>query len=171
MKEGRRFIIFFLVAISGLIIQSSFRFYFPALRHFCPQLLFILVIFLSFQDSSTKGVLCSFFLGLLLDISSGMVIGPWAGAYTLSYTAVALVSQGIFADSAFAVIFSTFVAYLISGLTFVLLSFSFTGGSTSAMLGIFIEAFATALVAPLVFYLLKFLLKNSRLHRRSSSFE
>jgi rod shape-determining protein MreD len=170
MKEVRSFTIFFLVAVSGLIIQSSFKFYLPALRYFCPQLLFILVVFLSFQDSSAKGVLCSFFLGLVLDISSGMVIGPWAGAYTVSYTAVALLSQGIFADSAFAVIVSTFVSYLISGLIFVLLSFSFTGGSTSAMLGILIEAFTTALVAPLVFPLLKVLLKNSRLSRRGSSF-
>lgn len=171
MRDVKRYLLLLIFALLGLALQSVWRFTFPYVPYLCPQLLLIIVVFLSFNDISIKGVFAAFFLGLLVDLSSGIALGPWAGAYTVAYTGLALISQGLFADSGLAVMMGSLMSSVVAGITFALLSFGFTGGPSSAILGLGIEAVATAICAPLVFSLFKFIFYRTRLFRVTTGFD
>lgn len=128
-----------------------------------PQLLVIVVVSLSFAEVNAFGCSMSFVMGLLLDFSSAILIGPWAGSFVVVYCALALLSRRLFIDSGVAAMVITFGAVVVTNVLSSLLGTEYpvlTWEYPQKVLG---QAFVTALVAPLVMGVL------SRRVRRSGS--
>jgi rod shape-determining protein MreD len=64
-----------------------------------PQGLLVCVVYLAFYEFSVRASIAAFCIGLLLDMSSAVLVGPWAGAYVLVYLFVAFLSQRLFVES------------------------------------------------------------------------
>ena len=90
--------------IPGTLIKSLA----PSLA--APNLLLILMVYLSFYDGEPGDALLAFLLGLELDLDSLDLLGPWAGAYVLVFGVLVLLSQRIFIESAVVVLVTVFCA-------------------------------------------------------------
>ena len=64
-----------------------------------PQLVVVLVVSLAFSEVSVFGCVMTFVLGLLMDFSSAMLVGPWAGALVVVYGVLAVLSHRLFIES------------------------------------------------------------------------
>ena len=141
-----RFLIFGFVA---LLLQGALaQFGLPVLA--LPQLMLLVVIGAAFSGSSVPGVVSAFFLGILLDLSSAVLVGPWAGAFVTVYAGLALVSQRLFLESGLVAAFVAFVAAVVSGTFFALLSPNSDLAALEHVVQIFAQAAVTALFAPWV---------------------
>ncbi|MEY4667704.1 MAG: rod shape-determining protein MreD [Pseudomonadota bacterium] len=130
---------------------------------FIPQFLVIFVVYLSFAEVNAFGCLMSFVVGLLLDFSSAVLVGPWAGSFVVIFCVLALLSRRLFIDSGLAAMVITFVSVVVANILFSLFGDEYpvlTWEYPQKVLG---QALATALVAPI---LLGFL---ARRWRRASS--
>jgi rod shape-determining protein MreD len=87
-----------------------------------PQGLLVCVAFLAFYEFSVVGVVTAFLLGLLLDMSSGVALGPWAGSYTIVYAVFAFLSQRLFVESRLVAMVVVLVATLLAGGAFLALA-------------------------------------------------
>jgi rod shape-determining protein MreD len=87
-----------------------------------PQGLLVCAVFLAFHEFSVLGVVTAFLLGLLLDMSSGVALGPWAGSYTLVYAVFAFLSQRLFVESKVVAMLVVAAASLLSGGAFLALA-------------------------------------------------
>lgn len=116
-----------------------------------PQGVLVCVVFLAFYEFSLAGVALAFFLGLLLDLSSGVLLGPWAGSYVIVYSVFAFLSQRLFVESAVVAMAVVAIATVLAGVAFLLLAFEYqaVGREDLVMLGG--QAVASAFIAPLVF--------------------
>jgi rod shape-determining protein MreD len=86
-----------------------------------PGLLLILIVFLAFYEPSVFGVGLAFLLGLELDMCSGLLLGPWAGASVIVFGIVASLSQRIFVESPFAVMMTVFLSSILSNFVWLLI--------------------------------------------------
>jgi rod shape-determining protein MreD len=129
-----------------------------------PQLVVLLIVYLSFTEVSVFGSFLAFALGLILDFSSAILVGPWAGAMVAVYGVLALLSQRLFIDSSIVAIVTTFGAVLFGNILYMLLAYEYRLVEWGYVGQAFGEAFVTALLAPLVFGFLK-----RRFKRRSVS--
>jgi cell shape-determining protein MreD len=96
----------------------------------------------------------AFMLGLLVDMSSGVLLGPWAGSYVVVYSIFVFLSQRLFVESAFVAMAVVALATVISGVVFLLLAFEYQAVTREDLIMLAGQAVASALVAPLVFRLL-----------------
>jgi rod shape-determining protein MreD len=145
-----RLIICFLVALVLLVLQGALhQVGVPA--WFIPQGLLVCVVFLAFYEFSLAGVFTAFLLGLLLDMSSGVLLGPWAGSYVVVYALLVFLSQRLFVESALVAMLVVAAATVISGVLFLLLAFEYQAVTREDILLLVGQAFASALIAPLVF--------------------
>ena len=168
MRDTKQLFALFGLAIFALSIQSLVRFYQSSIPFSCPQLILILVFYTGFTIRDVRGLLLSFFLGLLNDFATGLVVGPWAGAYTVVYTLLALISQGVFTEAISTIVVGALVANVVATSTYVLLSFSFTGGSSAAVFGVIVESLVTAIVAPVIFAFIRWFFRKLGLSRSAS---
>jgi len=120
-----------------------------------PNLCLIMGVFLAFYEVSTLGAIITFFIGLELDLFSGVRIGPWAGTLVLLFGLIACFAQRIFVESAFAGILAVFFASLTSSIIYLLFVLDRTPINTMLLWHIFGEAVFTAILAPLFFKILK----------------
>lgn len=129
-----------------------------------PQGMLVCVVFLAFYEFSLAGVVAAFVFGLVLDMSSGVLLGPWAGAYVAVYALFVFLSQRLFVESAVVAMLVVALATVLAGVVFLLLAFEYQAVTREdvAMLGG--QALASAALAPLVF---RFLI---RVWRRSGAF-
>ncbi|MEN9846671.1 MAG: rod shape-determining protein MreD [Pseudomonadota bacterium] len=130
---------------------------------FIPQFLVIFVVYLSFAEVNTFGCLCSFIVGLLLDFSSAVLIGPWAGSFVVIFCVLALLSRRLFIDSGLAAMVITFASVVSANILFSLFRDEYPAMTWEYPQKVLGQAFSTALVAPLI---LGFL---SRRWRRTSA--
>jgi rod shape-determining protein MreD len=128
-----------------------------------PQLLVILVVSLSFAEVNAFGCVMSFVMGLLLDFSSAILIGPWAGSFVVLYCALALLSRRLFIDSGVAAMVITFGSVVVTNVLSSLLGTEYPVLMWQYPQKVFGQALVTALMAPVVLGIL------SRRVRRSSS--
>lgn len=97
----------------------------------------------------------AFVLGLLLDMSSGVLLGPWAGSYVVVYALFAFLSQRLFVESAVVAMSVVAIATVLAEVVFLLLAFEYQSVTREDLLMLGGQAVASALVAPLVFRFLK----------------
>ena len=113
-----------IIALVLLMLQSIlFHVGLPAWA--TPQGLLVCVVFLAFYEFSIAGVFLAFVLGLLLDMSSGIALGPWAGAYTLIYAVFAFLSQRLFVESRVVAMVVVAGATLLAGGVFLALAYEY----------------------------------------------
>ena len=125
-----------------------------------PDIVLILVVFISFFQATLRGALLAFLLGLLVDLSSATILGPRAGAYIFIFGFLSSISQRLFIESNLAVLGSAFCASLVAQFVYVVIFFEFHPSHTFTLWPYFIwstllEAVSTAIIAPGVFWLLK----------------
>ncbi len=155
-----------LLSLVAIFIQGSLlRYLLPDFA--IPNLLLIMVVFLGFFEISPIGAILAFSIGLLLDLSSGVLIGPSAGSYTLIFGVLAALSTRLFVESGFAVAVTVFICSIFGNLTYLLLVSQFSPSAGQSLGVLFGEAFTSALLAPLIFILLKRILTPKR--ERSST--
>jgi rod shape-determining protein MreD len=159
------FITGLLVIIGGLIATAlqGVLLHLGIPPYLLPQLLVLLIVFLSFTEMSVFGSFLAFSLGLILDFSSTILIGPWAGAMVAAYGILALLSQRLFIDSPVVAIVTTFTAVVFVNLLYMALAYEYRPAEWAYVAQALGEAFVTALMAPLVFGFLK-----RRFKRRSA---
>lgn len=148
-----RLLICFVAAIVLLSIQAVLHnVALPA--WLIPQGLLICVVFLAFYEFSLAGVVMAFLLGLLLDMSSGVLLGPWAGSYVVVYALFAFLSQRLFVESAVVAMAVVSIGTVLSGTVFLLLAFEYQSVTREDVAILCGQALSSAVVAPAVFRLL-----------------
>lgn len=148
-----RYLKCFLIACVLLLLQSAVH-HFGLPEWLVPQGVLVCVVFLAFYEFSLAGVVLAFLLGLLLDLSSGVLLGPWAGAYLVVYTMFAFLSQRLFVESAAVAMSVVAVATVLAGTVFLLLAFEYQSVTREDLLMLGGQAVASALLAPVVFRVL-----------------
>jgi rod shape-determining protein MreD len=142
------------VALLLLILQSlAIHLGVPA--WLMPQGLLVCAVFLAFYEFSVRAACAAFCIGLLLDMSSAVLLGPWAGAYVLVYLCVAFLSQRLFVESRVVAMFVVAgSAVLATGIFLVLSS---TREVSWGEFGFMVlgQALASAAVTPLIFAALR----------------
>jgi len=118
---------------------------------FVPQGVLVCVVFLAFYEFSVAGVVMAFLLGLLLDLHSGVLLGPWAGSYLIVYATFAFLSQRLFVESPIVAMSVVALGTLLSGVVFVILAFEYQTVTQGGLMMLGGQAVASALIAPLVF--------------------
>ncbi|MBX7145063.1 MAG: rod shape-determining protein MreD [Oligoflexia bacterium] len=155
----RRLLLIMFLGLMGLLIQSTLiRGLFPHIV--VPNLLMVMCVFLAFYETSVAGACTAFVLGLLLDMCGGIVLGPWAGSFVLVFGAVAFVSQRIFVESPVAIMVTTFVCSIVANIVYSSLAYQVSRSEFSSPEIIALEAVLNALLCPLLFALLRKLLKR-----------
>ena len=135
------------ILIQGTLIKALFP------GAVVPGLLLVLVVFLAFFETSVLGVILAFLLGIEYDMCSGLMIGPWAGAFVVVFGVVASLSQRIFVESPVAVMVTVFLSSLFSNFVFLLIVLQVR--YTNAVFGwaFFVEALLSAAVCVPLFSL------------------
>jgi rod shape-determining protein MreD len=143
----------FLTVLLGLalLVAQGVVFHLGLPGWLVPQALVACVVYVAFHECGFWGVATAFTLGLLLDMNSGVVLGPWAGAYVLVYAVFVFLSQRLFIDSMVVGMAVVGVATLLAGGVFLMLAFEYQALSIEDIYMLLGQALASALVAPLVF--------------------
>ena len=159
MKQLTRYVLILGLGLLGILVQGTIL---SALfgNFVVPNFLIILVVYLAFRETSALGAILVFLIGLELDIYSGKMLGPWAGAFTIVFAILALLSQRVFIESAFAAFCAVFVSSLVSTLVYISFVFNFYASGIQAISTALLEAFLSGLVAPFVFMFLDYVLKR-----------
>ncbi len=115
-----------------------------------PQGLIVCVVYLAFFESSIAGALLAFGCGLLLDLTTATVLGPWAGAYVLAYALLSFVSPRLFVESTVVTSVVTGVTSLFAGSVYLFLAFEYQSLSQEDIVVLLGQASASAIVAPAI---------------------
>jgi cell shape-determining protein MreD len=121
-----------------------------------PNLCLIVVIFLGACEVNLLGAVLAFMVGLLLDLSSGQLIGPWSGAFAALFGVLSQGGRKLFLDSWLTIGLVTFVSGFFCQVIylFLLSSFRFSWSDIFSWT-MFGTSFVTAILAPGFFLLLK----------------
>ncbi|MCI5065530.1 rod shape-determining protein MreD [bacterium] len=144
------------LGIEGLLLQIGVP------LALVPEFVLLFVIFLSFYVASSYGVFLAFLCGFLVDMSSGGLLGPWAGSYVICFGAVSLISDRIYVESGFSLVFISVVLTLLSQIIYLLISIDPFSQLFSEWLSLCGRAMSTAVMAPLFFPFLRKLFSYSR---------
>ena len=161
MNPIRLCLVTIFVSLGGLALESSLAAIGLPLA-FVPELPLVMVLFVSFYESSPLGALLAFVAGLIVDISGGQLLGPWAGSFVLCFGMLSLVSDRVFIESNFSLMTFSGAFVIVSHVLFLLISFDPLSQLSSEWLILLGKAVATAVLAPLVFPLIAHLLSFSR---------
>lgn len=147
----RLVVVFLLVALLGLIVQSTI-FHALSFSVIAPDFIVVLVVYLGLHYKSAFGVIAAFLLGLAADFASGQFIGPAAAGSIVAYNIASAVSQKVYAEHPIALVFLTFFCSLAKSFLFIGMLRFYThvdvlDGHLSSLL---LEALLSALIAPLV---------------------
>ena len=121
---------------------------------FKPNLLIIVVAWLSLREGGARGVGLSFLLGLVADCFSGHYLGLNAFSFLAIHLVVRKVAGRLYTDSLYLMVLVVFLATLLNGLVhlLLLLLFSLAGGLYATLLAALLpQALVNALAASLLF--------------------
>ena len=153
MRAAQQTVVGIVIAILLLFVQSTLlRFVLP--DHFVPNLCLLFVVFLSFHEPSVAGAVLSFLIGLLFDVSAGVLLGPWSAAFTALFSILTLLSRRIYLESIPASLLVGFMSALLATTIYTGLLYQFQPAVLDVP-SLLIECGVTACVAPLllrVFY-------------------
>ncbi len=122
---------------------------------FMPNIFLIGVIFLSFYEINLLGPILSFILGIVLDISSGELLGPWAASFVIIYTIFTMCSGRVFIDTLTSLIILSIISSILCDLIYIALVCTFLPNVEHLGLYIILGSFSTALCSPFVIKILK----------------
>ena len=97
------------------------------------------------------GVFVVFLLGLELDLCSAHLLGPWAGAFVVTFGLIAAMSQHVFVESPLAVALVVGASTIVSTLVYAGLVYEFKPAGAISFWGLFGEALITAVIGPILF--------------------
>ena len=153
----RLFLLFFLVAIFVLLLQTTLLHLLP-ISPVVPDLTLVLCVYLGLYHPTVGAALGAFLLGYSIDIVSSRIIGLNAFAMSLVFLTVYLSSRAIWLQNPLVTSFVVLLASLVKGVALVLVSAIFVsieGFWIGAGWYIIREALLAALLAPVVFALLR----------------
>ncbi|MFM1847618.1 MAG: hypothetical protein RL417_1092 [Pseudomonadota bacterium] len=154
MLDTRRSVLVLILGLIAIFIQGTvLREIAPAFV--VPNILLIVVVFLGFFEASLRGATLTFLLGLELDFANGLLVGPWAGAFIVSFGILASLSQRIFVESPLAAVVAAFGSSLVSSLVYFTLVYEFHPRVTVMVPFSILEAGMNAALAPIVFVFLR----------------
>lgn len=152
-KFLRNILLVLLAGLVAILLQStSLRIFGPSFV--VPNLLVCLVVFLAFYDGRILGAVLSFLLGLELDCSSGILLGPAAGAFVVVYAFITVLSSRIFVESPLSIMIVTFGASVLSSLLIFLVGLEGPANVGPLFWRLILEATISAILAPLLFSLI-----------------
>ena len=137
-----------------VLLQTTFLHFFPLV----PDLILVLCVYWSLHHPTVGAVLASFVLGYSVDVVSSPILGINAFAMSLVFLAVYLSSRSIWLHNHLVSAVLVLLASLVKGIALVLVSAIFLrteGFWLGALRYILLEALVAALLAPLVFTLLR----------------
>jgi rod shape-determining protein MreD len=153
----RLFLLFFLVAIFVLLLQTTLLHLLP-ISPVVPDLTLVLCVYLGLYHPTVGAALGAFLLGYSIDIVSSRIIGLNAFAMSLVFLTVYLSSRSIWLQNPLVTSLVVLLASLVKGAALVLVSAIFVsieGFWIGAGWYIIREALLAALLAPIVFALLR----------------
>jgi rod shape-determining protein MreD len=153
----RLFLLFFLVAIFVLLLQTTLLHLLP-ISPVVPDLTLVLCVYLGLYHPTVGAALGAFLLGYSIDIVSSRIIGLNAFAMSLVFLTVYLSSRSIWLQNPLVTSLVVLLASLVKGAALVLVSAIFVsieGFWIGAAWYIIREALLAALLAPIVFALLR----------------
>lgn len=131
-----------------------------------PNLLAVVLVYLAFYEPNVRGAILAFALGFELDLCSGVLLGPWAGAYVLVFALLVLSSQRVFIESAFVIVIGVFIAsFLTVSLHHLILALVHDeiNYEWSILFDTILEAALGAIIAPFLFYFFRRKIANKTL--------
>jgi len=153
----RLFLLFFLVGIFLLLLQTTLLHLLP-IGPVIPDLILVLCVYLGLYHPSVGAALGSFLLGYSIDIVSSPILGLNAFAMSLVFLSVYFSSRSIWIQNPIVTSLVVLLAALVKGAAVVLVSavfLSIEGFWIGAARYIIMEALVAAVLAPLVFFLLR----------------
>ena len=151
------FLLFFLAAVFLIVLQATL-FHLLPIGPVVPDLILILCVYLGLYHPSVGAAFGSFLLGYSIDIVSSPILGFNAFAMSLVYLAVYLCARSIWLHHPIVSSVVVLLAALVKGATMVMIwaiFMSVDGFWAGAARYILWEALLAALLAPLVFALLR----------------
>lgn len=140
----------------AIFLQSTFLKYILP-EHAVPDFCLLFVVFLAFNEGSAFGAVLAFLVGLLFDLSSGLIIGPWSASFSAGYALLSLLSRRVFLDSLPAAFLVVLMTAIFCNAIYVGLLFEFRPGGID-VISFLLESLSTAIFAPFVMRFLTFLL-------------
>jgi rod shape-determining protein MreD len=147
-------LLLFAVGLLMILLQTTFLHFFPVV----PDLILVLCVYWGLHHPTVGAVLGSFVLGYSVDVVSSPILGINAFAMSLVFLAVYLSSRSIWLHSPLVSAVVVLLASLVKGFALVLvwaLFLSTEGFWMGAIRYILLEALVAALLAPVVFALLR----------------
>jgi rod shape-determining protein MreD len=144
-----RFLVVLVIALALLATQSLLHLA-GVPEWLLPQGLIACIVYLAFFECSVAGALLAFLCGLLLDLTTATVLGPWAGAYVLVYALLSFMSPRLFVESTLVTIVVAAVTSMLAGAIYLFLAFEYQSLSREDLIMLLGQGVASALVAPLV---------------------
>ncbi|MPZ76676.1 MAG: rod shape-determining protein MreD [Deltaproteobacteria bacterium] len=147
-------LLLFAVGLLMILLQTTFLHFFPVV----PDLILVLCVYWGLHHPTVGAVLGLFVLGYSVDVVSSPILGINAFAMSLVFLAVYLSSRSIWLHSPLVSAVVVLLASLIKGCALVLvwaLFLSTEGFWMGAIRYILLEALVAALLAPVVFALLR----------------
>ena len=147
-------LLIFSIGLLMVLLQSTFLQLFPVV----PDLVLILCVYWGLHQPTAGAVLGSFALGYSLDVVSSPILGLNAFAMSVVFLTVYLSSRSIWMHNPFASTLVVLLAALVKGAALVVawaIFLTTEGFWTGAVRYIIMEALVAAVIAPLVFALLR----------------
>ena len=147
-------LLIFLIGLLMVLLQSTFLRLFPVV----PDLVLILCVYWGLHQPTVGAVLGSFALGYSLDVVSSPILGLNAFAMSVVFLTVYLSSRSIWMHNPVASTLVVLLAALVKGAALVVawaIFLTTEGFWTGAVRYIITEALIAAVIAPLVFALLR----------------
>jgi rod shape-determining protein MreD len=147
-------LLIFLIGLLMVLLQSTFLHLFPVV----PDLVLILCVYWGLHQPTAGAVLGSFALGYSLDVVSSPILGLNAFAMSVVFLVVYLTSRSIWMHGHVASTLVVLLAALVKGAALVVawaIFLTTEGFWTGAVRYIILEALIAAMIAPLVFALLR----------------
>ena len=153
----RLFLLFFAVGVLLMLLQTTFLHLLP-IGPVVPDLVLVLCVYLGLHHPTVGAALGSFLLGYSIDVVSSRMLGLNAFAMSLVFLAVYLSSRSIWLHHPVVSSLVVFLAALVKGAALVLAWVVFLSVESfwmGAARYIITEALTAAVLAPLVFSLLR----------------
>ena len=154
MNIIKKFLLIIILALVILFLQGGILK--PLLPNILmPNLFLIIVMYLSFYETNVLGLIFSFVLGLLYDISTSTLLGPYAASFVTIYTRFAIFSGRIFIDTTISLIIITAISSIICDIIYMILIFTFLPDKNNISFEILLGSISTAIISPIMIYILK----------------
>lgn len=153
----KQFLLFFLVGVFLIMLQSTFLHLLP-IGPIVPDLVLVLCVYLGLHHPTVGAAVGSFLLGYSIDVVSSRMLGINAFAMSLVFLSVYLSARSIWLHHPVVSFVVVLLASLVKGAALVLvwiLFFSVEGFWLGAARYIILEALVAAMLAPLLFALLR----------------